>query len=134
MKILFADDNADTRQMFQMVFQLHGHTTRLVLNGEEAVEAAAAEVFDAIVLDVEMPVLDGLEAMQRIRRLPHGRDTPIIVFTGYARREYERQALELGANDVIYKPLLPDDLLTRIQQLQRVQRSSNGPLPPGSSA
>lgn len=118
MRILFVDDAPDTRDLFSMVFKLEGHQTQLAQNGLEAVAAVQRTLFDAIVMDVEMPQMNGLEATRQVRQLPHGQQVPILVFTGYSERDYHHQAIEAGANDVIYKPIQPYELLQRLYHLQ----------------
>ena len=117
MKILFVDDASDTRFLFSVAFKLEGHSTRLAADGIEAIEAVEEEPFDAIVMDIEMPRMNGWDATSRIRQIPNGRDVPIVMFTGYSGTEDRRRALDAGANDLLRKPLLPQDILSRISQL-----------------
>ena len=114
MNILFVDDAPDMRHIFSTVFVLEGHHTKIAKNGVDAIEAVRWQTFDAIVMDVEMPQMDGIEATRRIRQLPHGKNVPIVMFTGYGDSGYDRKALEAGANAVLYKPLLPKQLLDQI--------------------
>ena len=117
MHILFADDSSDIREIFQFAFGLQGHQVRLASNGQEAVQALEepqavdAQAFDAIVLDIEMPVLDGLAALEQIRQLPQGKDIPIIMFTAYSAFQYDQKAKDAGANLLVNKPIAPDELL-----------------------
>ena len=117
MKILFVDDASDTRFLFFVAFKIEGHSTRLAADGIEAVEAVEEEPFDAIIMDIEMPRMNGWDATYRIRQTPNGRTVPIVMFTGYNDAGDRRRALEAGANDLLHKPLLPQDLLSRISQL-----------------
>jgi CheY-like chemotaxis protein len=120
MKILFVDDAPDTRSLFSVAFRLEGHRTRLAADGVEAVQAVQDEAFDAIVMDVEMPRMDGWEATREIRRMPHGRDVPILVFTGYNHEDDIHKAAEVGANGLVRKPLLPETVLSHLAQLKSV--------------
>lgn len=117
MKILFVDDAPDTRSLFSVAFRLAGHRTRLAADGLEALEAVEDEPFDAIVMDVEMPRMDGWEATRRIREMPHGRDVPILVFTGYNHDDDFNKAAEVGANGLVRKPMLPQMVLSQLAQL-----------------
>jgi len=117
MKILFVDDAPDTRSLFSVAFKIEGHSTRLAADGIEAVEAVEEEPFDAIIMDIEMPRMNGWDATSRIRQTPNGRDVPIVMFTGYNNDSDRHRALEAGANDLLHKPLLPNVLLSRISQL-----------------
>jgi CheY-like chemotaxis protein len=73
--------------------------------------------FDAIIMDVEMPIMNGWEAVQEIRALRNGRQIPIIMFTAYGDSEYHDRALSLGANDLWRKPLLPQEVLVRLESI-----------------
>ena len=114
MRILFVDDMRDTRELFQMALKLHGVETRLASDGSEAVRAVEEEHFDAIIMDVEMPRMNGWEAVRIIRTMQNGQDTPIIMFTAYGNGENHRRALENGANDLWFKPILPTEMISRL--------------------
>jgi len=117
MRILFVDDAPDTGFLFAMAFKIEGHSTRLATNGTEAVQAVEQEMFDAIVMDIEMPGMNGWDATCQIRRLPNGLRVPIVMFTGYTGGREHQRAIEAGANDLLHKPMLPDMLLSRISLL-----------------
>ena len=120
MNILFVDDLPDTCEVFKLAFRLDGHTTRIAHNGIEAVDATREENFDAIIMDVEMPQLNGWDAVLQIRALPNGLKIPIIMFTAYGTQADRDRALEVGADDLMQKPVLPNELIARIKEL-RVQ-------------
>ena len=87
-------------------------------NGLEAVSAVQnSEPFDAVVMDVEMPEMNGWDAVRAIRALPGGSSLPILMFTAYGNGVTLKLAREVGANDVLHKPLSPYELLARVQQL-----------------
>lgn len=117
MRILFVDDLPDTRDVFRLAFGIQGHTTRLAANGREAVEAVKEEKFDALIVDVEMPEMNGFDAVKHIRTLENGCDVSIIMFTAYGDNEAQQRATEAGADLLLHKPILPQELLVRIQQL-----------------
>jgi len=75
--------------------------------------------FDAVVMDVQMPLMDGLEATREIRRQPFNADLPVIGLTGEVEPEDEKRALAAGMNVVLHKPLQPDDLMTVLKKLIR---------------
>lgn len=114
MRILFVDDMRDTRELFQMALKIHGVDSRLASDGNEAVQAVQEERFDAIIMDVEMPRMNGWEAVRLIRNLANGQDIPIIMFTAYGNGENHRRALENGANDLWFKPILPTEMISRL--------------------
>lgn len=117
MRILFVDDLPDTREVFKLAFGIQGHQTHLASNGREAVEAVREQSFDAVIIDVEMPEMNGFDAVKNIRQLDHGRNVPIIMFTAYGDNEAQDKASSAGADLLLHKPILPQELLLRIQQL-----------------
>jgi DNA-binding response OmpR family regulator len=116
MKILFVDDTRDTRELFRMAFKIKGVDTDCAGDGLEAVEAVKGSTYDAIIMDVEMPRMNGWEAVREIRLLANGATVPIIMFTAYGNGENKKKALDIGANDLWFKPLLPTEILDRLEQ------------------
>ncbi len=119
MHILFVDDLPDTRDVFRLAFSIQGHQTTLASNGREAVDAVRGGDFDAIIIDVEMPEMNGFDAVSRIRQLPNGAQVPIIMFTAYGDNEAQQKSSQAGADLLLHKPILPQELLSRITQLSR---------------
>lgn len=119
MKILFVDDVQDTREFFRFAFQIDKVDVQLAANGQEAVEMAAQGGFDAIVMDVEMPGMNGWDAVRAIRALPdpQNRRIPILMYTAAMDNGVRARAGEVGADAVLFKPLLPREILTRIEKL-----------------
>ncbi len=118
-RILFADDTTETLDLFSLVFALEGFHTRTASNGVEALAAVieSAEPFDVIVLDIEMPHMDGWQALKAIRMLPQGKQVPIVMFTGYGG-EMRARAIQEGANRLVHKPLLPQELVQVLREVQ----------------
>jgi len=119
MRILFVDDVRDTRDLFHLAFGIQGHQTLLASNGVEAVEAVKKEDFDAVVMDVEMPQMNGWEAAREIRSLDRGRDLPIILFTAYSAHEDYHRASQAGADTLLRKPMLPQEVLCHISKVRQ---------------
>ena len=117
MKLLFVDDMRDTRDFFRFAFELENVEVRLAANGREAVELVQSETFDAIVMDVEMPEMNGWEAVAEIRALEAGATVPILMYTANGDGDTRRRAQQVGANTVLFKPLLPREILARIEKL-----------------
>lgn len=105
MKLLIADDALVTRMVVSKVAAAAGYDVHAVADGEALVAAYAESTPDAVLVDWEMPVLDGIDAIRRIRRLPDGDRSFIIVITGQSTAEQTAAALEAGADDYLVKPI-----------------------------
>jgi two-component system response regulator MprA len=136
MKILFVDDVRDTRDMFRLAFGIQGHQTQLATNGLEAVDAVENKRFDALVIDVEMPEMNGWDAVRAIRARTNGIGLPIILFTAYSGSDDRRRAAEAGADLLLCKPILPQEILAQIKRLIEVREAGGDAptAPSGSSA
>jgi CheY-like chemotaxis protein len=117
MHILFSDDNLDTRSFYQMAFEIAGHQMVLAHNGQEAVNLAAVGSFDAIVLDMATPVMDGEQALQQIRQLPGYERVPIVIFTAFPVPHRKEALTHAGADMVLHKPMFPHELLGHLDYL-----------------
>lgn len=117
--ILIAEDNDTSRFLISTMLGRRGHTVTSVVNGLEAVNATKAEAFDIILLDMQMPVMDGPEAMQIIRAAEKdgGRRTPIIALTADVIEEHKKGYIAAGADSVIGKPV---DWLGLDQEMDRL--------------
>jgi DNA-binding NarL/FixJ family response regulator len=112
--VLLADDTADVRILMRSLLELGGHFTVVAeaSNGEEAIEKAEVHRPDLVLLDLAMPVMDGLEALPEIlRRSP---DSKIAVMSGFARDRLADQALQLGAHGYIEKGIPTRVLVERL--------------------
>lgn len=102
--ILVAEDYADIRMMMKIMLEVHGYDVLEAADGYEAVEIARQHHPDLILLDLAMPILDGLEAASSMRQFETLSETPIIAVTAYGDF-YRDKALEAGCDDVVMKPL-----------------------------
>jgi signal transduction histidine kinase/ActR/RegA family two-component response regulator len=105
--ILAADDHAVNRRILSLLLEPHGCTIVLVENGAEAVEAAGTQKFDAILMDMQMPVMDGLEASARIRAEGMNRKTPLIALTANAMDVHRAAWDATGVHAFLTKPIDP---------------------------
>ncbi|MFM2317836.1 MAG: hypothetical protein RLZZ215_457, partial [Pseudomonadota bacterium] len=120
LKILLADDNAVNRLLARRLLNKAGHEVILAENGREALEAWEAERPDVILMDVQMPVMDGLEATQLIRSLEQDKQfnpTPIIALTANALERDRQQCLAAGMDDFLSKPFQIQALLDVVQRV-----------------
>ena len=107
--VLVVEDYADTRTMMKFLLQSFGFVVIEAADGQEAVEKAQINVPDLILMDLSLPVMDGLTATQTIRKFNGFGKIPIIAVTAYGN-SYYRQAIEAGCDDLINKPLDFDKL------------------------
>ncbi|GFE60379.1 response regulator [Geobacter sp. AOG2] len=116
--ILVADDVEVNRMLALTILEKQGHRVTLATNGREAVEAYAAGHFDLILMDVQMPVMDGLQATQYIRELERGTDKkcPILALTAYAGREDRDKCLAAGMDGHLSKPFKAAELEFALHQ------------------
>lgn len=113
-KVLLAEDNPTTRKLIGLVMDGMGVSLIQAANGVEAVEKAAKEKFDLILMDCHMPLMDGLEATRRIRE--RGDLTPIIALTANAQRQDEQRCLDAGMSGYLSKPFKQKDLQDVVRQ------------------
>jgi CheY-like chemotaxis protein len=117
-KVLYVEDNDDNVYMLKMRLELLGDFEVLAAeNGEKGCEMAAAEQPDIILMDLEMPVVDGWEATRRLKGNPTTRDIPIIALSAHALAGEREKALAAGCNDFDTKPIEFDRLVASIQQI-----------------
>jgi signal transduction histidine kinase/CheY-like chemotaxis protein len=111
LRILLAEDNAVNQRVAQLMLERLGQSADVVSNGEEAVSAATRLAYDVVLMDVLMPVLDGLEATRRIRaRLPPNRQPRIIAMTANVLVGDRERCLDAGMDDYIGKPIKIEEL------------------------
>jgi len=120
MKILFAEDEHDLRDVVTAYLELQGHTVTAVENGQQALRAAMSDAFDAILMDVMMPVMDGLTAMRAIRE--SGNTMPALFLTAKGEVSDRVEGLDAGADDYLTKPFALEELNARLRALDRRRR------------
>jgi CheY-like chemotaxis protein len=117
-KILYVEDNDDNIYLLRMRFELTGEHQLLVAeDGESGVALARAEQPDLILMDLELPVIDGWQATRRLKADPATRDIPIIALTAHALAGAREQALAAGCDDFDTKPVEFERLMGKIEQL-----------------
>lgn len=121
-RILVAEDDADHGAMLAMLLKDFGAEVTLVPDGEAALREAGRHTWDLVVLDVEMPRLDGLEACRRLRELPFAAHLPVLMITGYTDAQTVDRAFAAGASDFLPKPIHMDLLRSRVKNLISLAR------------
>ena len=115
-RVLVVEDHEDNRQILRDLLGSAGFEIIEAENGEEAVVLAETSRPDVILMDIQLPVLDGYEATRRIKADPNLRSIPVIVVTSYALSGDEEKARLAGCDDYVSKPFSPRDLLAKIRR------------------
>ena len=115
-QILVVDDHEDNRQILRVLLASAGYVMIEAQNGETALAAALSERPDLILMDIQLPDLDGYEVTRRIKSNPRSHDVPIIAVTSYALSDDERKALAAGCIAYVAKPYSPMQLLAKIKK------------------
>jgi two-component system cell cycle response regulator DivK len=115
-RILVVEDHEDNRQILRDLLASAGYEMIEAENGEAGVAAATAQVPDLILMDIQLPLLDGYEATRRIKANPALKAIPIIVVTSYALSGDEDKARAAGCDAYIAKPYSPRQLLAKIRE------------------
>ncbi len=115
--VLLVDDEAEFIETLGKRLTRRGLTVHLASSGQEALDTVAANDLDVVVLDVKMPGMDGIEALQKIKDLKPGLE--VLMLTAHANVEVAMRGMELGAFDYLMKPVELDDLLYKIQDANK---------------
>jgi two-component system cell cycle response regulator DivK len=115
-RILVVEDQEDNRRILRDLLTSAGYEVLEAVTGEAGVELAARERPDLILMDIQLPGIDGHEATRRIKAQPDLRAIPVIVVTSYALSGDEVAAREAGADDYVAKPFSPRALLAKLRQ------------------
>ncbi len=117
-KVLVVDDNPDMVETLEHLFAFYGFDVVRAFNGKEGIEVAEQEQPDIIILDALMPVMNGFEACERLKKNPRTQDIPIIFLSAnYTDDEHRITGLELGADDYVLKPFNAKELIAKINSI-----------------
>jgi PAS domain S-box-containing protein len=133
LRILLAEDNAINQRVVLGVLQQDGHDVTVAANGQEAIDLVAQKPFQAVLMDVQMPVMDGFEATARIRereRANGGHHIPIIALTAHAYQGFRERCLAAGMDDFLSKPLVVEELYRTLAKHIGSAMPRNIALPP----
>ncbi len=117
MRLLLAEDEKELSRALTAVLTKNNYTVDAVYNGEDALDYAKNTDYDGIILDVMMPVMDGIEALKRMRKA--GIHTPVIMLTAKAEVNDRIAGLDAGADDYLPKPFAMGELLARLRSITR---------------
>jgi PAS domain S-box-containing protein len=127
LRVLLAEDNAVNREVALKMLRQRGHTVLAVANGREAVQAALSARFDVVLMDVQMPVMDGIEAVREIRRHDRLAGLRVVAVTANAFEAERTRCLAAGMNDHLARPFTPAQLFAAVE---RTDGSAALPLEP----
>jgi len=117
MRLLVVDDDPSVREALALVLDLNGFEVTTAIDGREAIRTLSVDAPDAVILDVLMPGLDGLEVCRRLRAT--GNRTPVLMLTARAEVSERVAGLEAGADDYLAKPFAREELIARLRALLR---------------
>jgi putative two-component system response regulator len=120
--ILVVEDDRANRVLLVRLLQRHGYTVDSVADGESALETFEHRGPDLVLLDVQLPGMDGFEVCRAIKQQPATRLTPVVLVTGLHDREYRMQGIDAGADDFLSKPYDEQELTARVASLVRLKR------------
>jgi len=117
-KVLIAEDSSVIQNLTKKILSIQNYDISSVKNGEQVLDALEAQPFDIILMDINMPVMDGIECTEKIRNLddPEKSKIPIIAITGNARNLSLEEYREIGINDFLQKPLNFDQLVNLVKK------------------
>jgi CheY-like chemotaxis protein len=126
--VLLVEDVRDGRDIYRTILEFAGHSVFEAGSGAEALAAVRTLTPDVIVMDVTMPVMDGLEATRQLKGDPSTAIIPVLILTAHARRSDRDNAISSGADAYLAKPCAPREVLVAVEQLirDRVARGDEG--------
>lgn len=116
-KILIAEDEKELAKAIKIILEYSGYEVTITNNGLEALQKTDEESFNCIILDIMMPVMNGIDSLKEMRE--NGVNTPIILLTAKSQIDDKVEGLDAGANDYLTKPFNKDELLARIRAQTR---------------
>ncbi len=129
LRILLAEDNPVNQEVAARMLRRRGHDVEVVENGRQAVEAVNRQAFDVVLMDLQMPELDGLSAAREIRGLASGGGVPIIAMSAHALEEEQGRALAVGMTSYLVKPFKPHDLFALVEGWEQAADAESDVLP-----
>jgi class 3 adenylate cyclase len=124
-KILVVDDNRDNIELVRDILEVTGHTIFSAFNGADALEIAEAELPDLIILDVNMPHMNGFEVCRRLKEGEQTNEIPVMMLTAQDAIESRVEGLSSGADDYLTKPFSPRELMARVDRSLRSKAISD---------
>lgn len=124
-RILVVEDNPMNMKVVLMTLKRHGYTLLEAVDGKEALEVAISERPDLILMDIQLPKMDGLEVTRRLRQMPEFEQTPIIALSAYAMKGDRERGMEAGFDDYLSKPVNTRELPKVIEDMLSKRRGTD---------
>jgi two-component system cell cycle response regulator DivK len=115
-KILVIEDNEQNIYLLTFILEKHGYEVLQALNGMDGIEKVKKTSPDLILLDIQLPEMNGYEVARELRKIPESKVIPIIAITSYAMAGDREKALEAGCTGYLTKPINPDTFISRIEE------------------
>lgn len=126
LRILVAEDTVANQKVVRSILETRGHQVVIAPNGIEAVREFGKQPFDIVLMDVQMPTLDGLQATRLIRENPQSEETPIIALTAHAMKGDRIRCLQAGMDGYLSKPFEADELIRLVETTRRIADQIHG--------
>ncbi|MCB0336265.1 MAG: response regulator [Bdellovibrionales bacterium] len=124
LKVLLVEDNPINQLIIQQLLEREGCYVQIAKNGREGVDAVTMFPFDVVLMDIQMPILDGLSATAAIRQIPEVRGIPIIALTAHSMKGDRERCFEFGMNGFISKPVVKRAMVEEIFQCLHAKQSN----------
>lgn len=123
MKILLVEDDISLSKAVAMILKKNNYSVDVVENGQKALDYLENDIYDAVIMDIMMPVMDGITALRNLRK--SGNNIPVLMLTAKSEIDDKVEGLDTGANDYLTKPFDARELLARIRVITRTQTQNN---------
>ena len=124
-RVLVVEDNENNMKLICLVLKKHGYEPIQAFSGEEGVDKAIAERPDLILMDIQLPDINGMEAVKRIRMVDDMQEIPIIAITSYAMAGDREKILNVGCDGYFEKPIDPLTIVEKIEKIVKLRNNDN---------
>jgi CheY-like chemotaxis protein len=114
--VLLVDDNEDCRIIYGSTLRHAGYTVRTATDGFQCLDSVAADAPDLILLDIGMPRMDGMEALERLKENPTTTEIPVVAVSARVNKDQHDVVLKAGFTEVLLKPVTPAEILASVQR------------------
>lgn len=115
-QILLIDDDELILKVINRILTREGYDVKTATNGKDAMELIEQQKFDLLITDIMMPYSNGFEVISKFKQHPNAEGVPIIVISSVGTENAVREGLNIGADDYLRKPIMPDELLIRVRR------------------